>query len=118
MFGLPLDHVVETALVPRGQISPVGKGQAFVLRDRTIPLIDLAASLGQAGKGEPSAEARIVVVTVGGQLGSLEVDRFGGRLDVMLRPMDGLLDGMPAVAGTSLLGDGGVLIVLDLQDLL
>ena len=43
---------------------------------------------------------------------------LGERLDVMLRPPDGLLAGLPGVAGTSLLGDGSVLIVLDLHQLL
>ena len=36
----------------------------------------------------------------------------------MLKPMEGLLSGLPGVAGTTLLGDGRVLIILDLLDLL
>ena len=118
ILGLPLDHVVETALVSRSQISSVGKGKAFVLRNRTIPVIDLAASLGHSIGAESSAEAKLVVISFGGQLSGLEVTRFGERLDIMLKPMDGLLHGMPGVAGTSLLGDGSVLVVLDLLDLL
>ncbi len=39
-------------------------------------------------------------------------------MDVMLKPMDGLLVGMRGIAGTTLLGDGRVLIVLDAQELL
>ena len=35
----------------------------------------------------------------------------------MLKPMDGLLKNMRGVAGTTLLGDGRVLIVLDVQEL-
>jgi two-component system chemotaxis sensor kinase CheA len=118
IVGLPLDHVLETARLPREAISSIGKGQAFVLRNRTIPLVDLATTLGHVDNAQTPAEAKIVVVSVGGQLGGLEVDRFGDRLDVMLKPMDGILHGMPGVSGTSLLGDGTVLIVLDLQDLL
>ncbi len=118
ILGLPLDHVVETARVSRSQISSIGKGKAFVWRNRTIPIIDLAASLGQSAGDESPAEAQLVVISLGGQLSGLEVARFGERLDVMLKPMDGLLHGMPGVAGTSLLGDGSVLVVLDLQDLL
>ncbi len=117
-FGIPLDNVVETARVTRDGISWVGAARAFVLRDRTIPVIGLAQTLGVQGKQQSAHEANIVVVTLGGHLGSLEVDRFGDRMDIMLRPLDGLLSGMPGVAGTSLLGDGTVLIVLDLQDLL
>jgi two-component system chemotaxis sensor kinase CheA len=118
VLGLPLDHVVETASVPRDQISAIGKSHAFVLRNRTIPLVNLARTLGQPESGAPSPEAKIVIVSVDGQLGGLEVQRLGDRLDVMLKPMDGILQGMPGVAGTSLLGDGTVLVVLDLQDLL
>jgi two-component system chemotaxis sensor kinase CheA len=36
----------------------------------------------------------------------------------MLKPMEGLLSGLPGVAGATLLGDGRVLIILDLPDLL
>jgi two-component system chemotaxis sensor kinase CheA len=117
-FGIPLDAVVETALIPRGHISPIGKSHAFVLRNRTIPLVDLARSVGNPGSDTLPPHAKIVVVSVGGQLSGFEVDQFGTQLDVMLKPLDGLLLGMPGVAGTSLLGTGGVLIVLDLPDLL
>ena len=44
VFGFPLDTVVETALVARKHLVAVGAGRAFVLRDRTVPLIDLAES--------------------------------------------------------------------------
>ena len=116
-FGIPLDALVETLRVPRDRILPLGAGAAFVLRERTVPLIDLGESLG-SNRAEPSAGAAMVVVAaVSGQWAGLEVDRVGERMDVMLKPMEGLLSGMPGVAGTTLLGDGRVLIVLDLEEL-
>ena len=51
-------------------------------------------------------------------MGALEVDRLGERLDIMLKPIDGLLAGMPGIAGTTVLGDGQVLLVLDVPYLL
>jgi two-component system chemotaxis sensor kinase CheA len=39
-------------------------------------------------------------------------------MEVMLKPVEGLLADVSAVAGTTLLGDGRVLIVLDPQELL
>jgi two-component system chemotaxis sensor kinase CheA len=118
MFGVPLDVVVETVRVPRDRIMPVGAAWAFVLRNRTLPVIDLAGSLGRRHARLSEDEANIVIVAVNGQLSGLEVDRFGERMDVMLKPMDGLLSGMPGVAGTTVLGDGRVLIVLDISELL
>jgi len=64
------------------------------------------------------AQADVVIAVAGGQVGGLEVDRLGERLDVILKPMGGLLAGMPGLSGTTLLGDGRVLIVLDLHEFL
>lgn len=48
----------------------------------------------------------------------MRVDRLGERLEVMLKPLEGLLSGMPGIAGSTMLGDGSVLLVLDLGELL
>ena len=45
------------------------------------------------------------------------IDRLGERMDVMLKPPEGLLAGVPGIDGTTLLGDGRVLIVLDLGEI-
>ena len=44
---------------------------------------------------------------------ALEVDRFEDRIEAVVRPPSGLVGTVPGVAGTTLLGDGSVLIVLD-----
>jgi two-component system chemotaxis sensor kinase CheA len=118
-FGLPLDNVLETTIVPRDRIVPIGAGQAFVLRDQTVPLIDLADMLGiQRTDRLHQGQAKVVVALAAGQIGAIEVDRLGERMDVMLTPMEGLLNGMKGISGTTLLGDGRVLIVLDVQEIL
>src|ERR1700722_2657206 len=114
-FGIPLDAVIETVRVRRDEIRSVGQAHALVLRNRTVPLIGLAATLGWA-KAESSADATVVVASSGGVLGGLEVDRLGARMDVMLKPAEGLLSGIPAIAGTTMLGDGQVLLVLDIRE--
>jgi len=117
MFGLPLDNVVETTIVDRDVIVPIGSVRAFLLRDRTIPLVDLADLLGISRDVSDRKAAKVVIMSAAGQIGAIEVDRLGERLDVMLKPMEGLLGGMRGVAGTTLLGDGRVLVVLDVQEI-
>ena len=117
MFGLPLDNVVETTIVDRDVIVPIGSVRAFLLRDRTIPLVDLADLLGISRDVSDQKAAKVVIMSAAGQIGAIEVDRLGERLDVMLKPMEGLLGGMRGVAGTTLLGDGRVLVVLDVQEI-
>jgi two-component system chemotaxis sensor kinase CheA len=118
IFGVPFEVVAETLQIPRADISRVGAAEAFVLRGRTVPLVGLGAALGLPAQEARPLMVKALITTVGGQLNALEVDGFGERLDVMLKPMDGLLAGMRGVAGTTLLGDGRVLIVVDVQELL
>jgi len=116
VFGIPLDAVVETVKVARDAIVPVGAARAFALRNRTVPVIDLGEALGKQAASS-GAEVSVLIVSVAGQLGGLEVDRLGERIDVMLKAPEGLLAGVPGIDGTTLLGDGRVLIVLDLQEI-
>jgi two-component system, chemotaxis family, sensor kinase CheA len=117
MFGIPMDAIVETVCVRRAEIHPVGQAQAFVLRNRAVPLIELGQTLGH-GAATTEADATVVVASSGGLFGGLKVDRLGERMDVMLKPPDNLLSGVPEIAGTTVLGDGSVLLILDLQEVL
>jgi two-component system chemotaxis sensor kinase CheA len=116
-FGVPLDAVVETVRIARGDIHGVGGAEAFVLGHRTVPLLALGRILGR-GEGAAGARATVLVVASGGHTIGLEVERLGERMDVMLKPPEGLLAGAAGIAGTTLLGDGSVLLVLDLQEIL
>lgn len=118
VFGIPFDAITEVVRVPARQIRPLGSGRAFVLRERTIPVVNLAEGLALPDATTASADRCILVVWSGGAHAGLEIDRPGEKLDVMLKPVEGILAGMKAVAGASLLSDGQVLIVLDLPALL
>jgi two-component system chemotaxis sensor kinase CheA len=118
VFGIPLDAVVETVRVPFKSIFPIGGTHAIVLREQTVPLVELARVLGAEPKDHGTDARSIVVVNVGGDLGAIQVDKVGERLEIMLKPLDGLLSDLPGIAGSTLLGDGGVLLVLDLAELL
>lgn len=115
-FGVAIDRIRETTSIPRDIIRPAGSGRAFVLRDRTVPVLDLADLLGLDRASLPDM-VKLLVVDVGADVIAVMVDGFGERLDVMLRPMTGLLAGLPGVSGTTLMGDGSVLLVLDMMEL-
>jgi two-component system chemotaxis sensor kinase CheA len=117
LFGLPLETVSELARIRREAILPVRDGFAFVLRDRTIPLLSLTQLLGRPA-APPSPVAQVLLAGAGDQRVGIEVDGFGARLDVVLRPLPGLLAAAPGIRGSALLGDGTVLLVLELAELL
>jgi two-component system chemotaxis sensor kinase CheA len=117
MFGVPLDYVQEAVRVPRESLSAVGAAQALVLRNQTIPVIELSTMVGDT-ISRKDTEATIVVACFAGQRCGLEVDKVGERLDIILKPLDGLLAGTPGISGTTLRGDGRVLLVLDIPEML
>ena len=117
-FGIPLDAVVETIRVPRSSIFAVGAAHAIVLRDKTIPLVRLTQALGTGTQDDGDDAAPVVIANVDGELGAMQVDRIGEPMEIMLEPLDGLLGGLPGVAGSTLLGDGSVLLILDVAELL
>jgi two-component system, chemotaxis family, sensor kinase CheA len=118
-FGIPVEALVEILRVPQAAISRVGSAQVLVHREHTIPLIDLASELRGSGAGNPDSEESIVALaSVSGEIVALRVDRLGERMEIILKPLEGLLEGMRGITGTTLLGDGRVLLVLDLREML
>ncbi|SDN06673.1 two-component system, chemotaxis family, sensor kinase CheA [Methylobacterium phyllostachyos] len=118
-YGVAMDAVAETVKVPRGQIHRIKQRETFVLRDAVIPLVRLADSLGLApAAGAPPDEEAVMVARVGRERVGIVVDGFRERMEVIVRPLDGLLAGLVGFSGTALLGDGRVLLVLNLPDLI
>jgi two-component system chemotaxis sensor kinase CheA len=115
-FGLPLDHVREVVRVPASALRSAAGGTTAVLRGRPVPLLDLAERLG-LGVPPPAGDRTVVVTSPLGTPVGFTVDALHDDLEVMVRPPEGVLTASPAVGGTALLGDGGVLIVLDLPEL-
>ncbi|GAA0741426.1 MULTISPECIES: chemotaxis protein CheA [Sphingomonas] len=114
-YGVALEHVVETVRVEQSALLPVGEGTACVLRGRTVPVLSLARLLG--GTELPGAHAKLLVTSAEGERVALRVDDFADRIDAVVRPPSGLLAGVSGIGGATLLGDGGVLLVLDLPAL-
>lgn len=115
-YAVPFDQIRETVRVDSDRLVPVGTGWACVLRDRTVPVLDLATLLG--GSNSARLPAHLLVTAVSGEPVAVRVDRFGERIDAMIRTPTGLLANMPSVAGTAVTGDGGVLLVLDLAEVM
>ena len=63
----------------------------------------------------PPQPRLLIVMEAAGRIAAIEIDAVRDRLDVVLKPMQGLLSGARGYAGTTLLGNGQVLLVLDVK---
>jgi len=116
-YGVPVAGVLETVRLRSDQLVPIRAGHAFNWRDRTVPLLALSA-LTRGAAAAPVGGQRVLVLRAGGQPVGLAVDAIEDRLDVAMRPLEGLLAGMRGVAGTTVMGDGQVLMILDPEALI
>jgi two-component system chemotaxis sensor kinase CheA len=117
-FGIPVDLVVETVRVPAGEMSRVLHQEVVMMRGEVVPVIDLARALDMPWTPDPGADRAILVVSVNGQRIGLLVSQFHREVDVILKPMEGLLAYADEFSGTALLGDGLVLLVLNMKEVL
>jgi two-component system chemotaxis sensor kinase CheA len=119
LFGISMDAVSETVRVTPDRISRIRNNDGFVFRDRVVPIVALAEIMKLPAQVKDATIAKLLVVMeASGKIAALEIDAIHDRLDVVLKPMQGLLAGARGYAGTTLLGSGQVLLVLDIKELL
>ena len=98
LFGVPMDHVIETVRVPRSSIRTFKQSKTAVLRGRIVPLKSLNALLGIAAIPRSNSDDEIAVLLV--QAGNAElgllVDGFQETMGVIQKPFSGFLSGLSA----------------------
>ena len=121
VFGVPIEAVVETVRVPYSELHAIKNHQAVVLRRRLVPVYHLRSMLDipmlQATQRDRDALASILVVRVEGEEVGLVVDKLNEGVDLIVKPPEGVLSGFKTYSGTALLGDGRILLVLNLREL-
>ena len=119
IFGVPMDAVEETVRVPSARLRPVKSRLTTVLRERIVPLYALNAVLGldTQPKLNDDDEYAALILRLGDDAVGLLVDGFRGVSDVILKPLPGELGKIGMYAGSALLGDGSVLMVLNPKEM-
>ncbi|MBP2315637.1 chemotaxis protein CheA [Azospirillum soli] len=118
LYGFPVTLVTGMLRVRRGDIRAVKRAESIVLHDAVVPLLRLRRLLGLPEDDRAVGTEAVLVVDLGGQTVGLVVDGFRERADVVLKPMTGVLARLRGYAGTAVLGDGQLLLVLNLRELL
>jgi two-component system chemotaxis sensor kinase CheA len=119
IFGIPMDHVVETVRVPTKDIRAIKQSKSIVLRGTIVPLKALNNLLGLTSAARVNAdnELAVLVVKVAGESVGLIVDDFHETAEIIQKPLGGVLSGLGAYSGSALLGNGSVLMVLNVKEI-
>jgi two-component system chemotaxis sensor kinase CheA len=114
-YVLPMDSVVECIELPATEDGTREAQGIIDVWGRPVPYIRLANLLGV----ERAAAAResVVILQHDGDQAGVAVDELWGANETVIKPLAGLVDRTPAVAGCTLLGTGRVALILDVPAL-
>jgi two-component system chemotaxis sensor kinase CheA len=115
-FVLPLDAVVECLELPAGEQPADAPSGVLNLRGKPLPYVRLREHFRLAAPR--AARENVVVVQHGNQVAGVAVDALHGEASVVIKPLGTLFKGIPGVAGSSILGNGRVALILDVAGLL
>lgn len=121
VFALPGTSVEETLIVPADRVSHLTRRLAIDLRGEVLGVARLKALLrseGAVGAADDQDGLSVVVVSSAGRRMGIIVDTFVRRQEIVIKPLAPYLASLPGISGASIMGDGGVVLILDPAELL
>ncbi len=115
VYALPLARVVEVLHAPQTSLGWFDGRAVLDRRSHTLPLVDLRRWLGV--EPVPTALLTVVLLQAGEARFGLVVDQVRGREEVVIKPLPRALRGLPGYAGATLIGDGRMALILDVDGL-
>ncbi|MFR9701686.1 chemotaxis protein CheA [Aeromonas sanarellii] len=117
-FALPLGCVNEIFHLDLKKANVVDGQLTIIVRDKAIPLFYLHKWLVRGAKSARQDTGHVVIVQIGTQQVGFVVDNLIGQEEVVIKPLDNLLQGTPGMAGATITSDGGIALILDVPSLL
>jgi two-component system chemotaxis sensor kinase CheA len=120
VFGVPMEQVLETVRIPISNINSFKRNRSAVLRGRIVPLLALNELLGIPSEpvASENGELAALIIRSREEKVGLLVDDFDGVQEVILKPLPGDLARISCYAGTAILGDGSVLLVINPKEMI
>ncbi|MCW5211701.1 chemotaxis protein CheW, partial [Desulfobulbus sp. TB] len=116
-FTIPLTTVEETLRVFRDEISEIEGVHVIHLRENTMPIFQLSQIYNIDRQGISEDKMFVVVVSTGTQELGLVVDELLGQEEVVIKPLADYLRVESGFGGATILGDGGISLILDIPEL-
>jgi two-component system chemotaxis sensor kinase CheA len=119
IYVIPLNLIVET-LQPRAEdIKTVtGEGRMVHVRGEYLPIIALHSLFNQHTDITDPTQGVLVLLESDGKKSALFVDRLVGQQQVVIKSLETNYRKVPGVSGATIMGDGGVALILDVSALI
>jgi two-component system chemotaxis sensor kinase CheA len=111
LYAIPLNAVVEISRTFEAEVHQVDNYEVLQLRNQVLPLLRLGRP---APREDRKAKLFVLVISVGERKYGLIVDELDGEEELVIKALDEQTFSTDLVSGASILGDGRVVLILNL----
>ncbi len=117
-FVIPLHSVIEVLRVSTDDVKTVNGKEVVNLRDTILPVVSLNELINHNGNGHDNSKWQYIVeVGIAEKRFGIKVDELIGQQEVVIKSLGEYLGKIDGIAGSSIMGDGTVIIILDINEL-
>ncbi len=117
-YAIPLNSIREINKIDSSEIQNVRKQEVILHRDMVIPVVRLHKVLGvTVDESKHKKQLTCVVVKKGDKLSGFIVDTLIGQQEIVIKSLGKLLAGIRCIAGATILGDGNVALIVDVNSI-
>jgi two-component system chemotaxis sensor kinase CheA len=121
LFAVPLSSVIEISRVHEQQITRVDQREVLRLREQILTLVRLSGLSrihAVEASGEKKEKSFVIVIGVAEKRFGLVVDSLVGEEELVIKALPGDIVASDLVSGASILGDGTVVLILNVPAIL
>ena len=117
-YAIALGSISNIESIPVNEIKYVQAQEVIHLRGAVIPLIRLDQVLDMEEKQEEPENLTVVIVKKGDSLAGLVVDSLIGQQEIVIKSLGKYINNNKIISGATILGDGEVALILDVNTLM
>ena len=116
-FAIPLHSVLEVVGLRDGDVQTIRGREVIRLREQVMPLVRIGETLNVQDAHTDDSRSYAVIVGIAHHRLGLIVDDLIGQKEIVIKPLGSFLKKTPAIAGSTILGDGRVIMILDMAEI-
>jgi len=116
IYAIPLSSIKEITDIDSKEIRKVQNQELVLFRNKTLPIIRLNKVLGITDS-EENEDLTMVIVKKGDKEAGLIVDKLIGQQEIVIKSLGKFLSGIKHLAGATILGNGKISLILDINSL-
>ncbi len=117
-YAIALNSISNIEDIPVKDIKYVEASEVIHLRGKVIPLIRLEEVVDIGPKEEEPEHLTVVIVQKGDNLAGIVVDRLMGQQEIVIKSLGKFINNNKIISGATILGDGEVALILDVNVLM